>query len=284
MVTQNCVKSFPDAPTHSKVRDEVISIQITYMLIVALLVSCFVSVERAWKASLLCLAISIELLLCMRVFEATSSYMPHLGSLLLTVILEAGLLTAGFLVGRGLRWIFVRERPLPKMISMASEWRDSSLIKPLFYLCLTALGMTSFAVICLDTPEGSRWEISYSSISWPIACLGVLLTWMIAFRRLAKGRLFIGTASVLVGILLKGFSLLLQGNYVSAVAASATTGVVQITAANQKPVGSTGATGATGPQGAGGLITRDTFLCQGVCRRVCRHVMVPRLLTATGRQ
>src|SRR6516164_3971246 len=108
------------------------------MLLIVLLVSCCVSVERSWKAYLLCLAVSIELLLCHRVIEASSSYMHHLGSLALTVILEAGLLTAAFLVGRGLRWVFVRERPFPKIISMASEWRDSNLIRPLFYFVLIA--------------------------------------------------------------------------------------------------------------------------------------------------
>ena len=70
------------------------------MVIIVLLVSCFVSVKHAWKAYLLCLAISIELLLCIRVFEASSSDMPHPARLGLTVILEAALLTAAFLVGQ----------------------------------------------------------------------------------------------------------------------------------------------------------------------------------------
>jgi hypothetical protein len=86
---------------------------------------------------------------------------------------------------------------------------------------------------------------------------------VIAYRRLAKGRLVIGSASVLVGILPKGSSLLVLGNYVSAVGAPAAKGVVPVTAANEKPVGSTGATGATGPQGVSGLSYRGHFSTSG---------------------
>jgi len=234
------------------------------MLLIVLLVSCCVSVERSWKAYLLCLAVSIELLLCHRVIEASSSYMHHLGSLPLTVILEAGLLIAAFLVGRGLRWAFVRERPFPKIISMASEWRDSNLIRPLFYFVLIALGMTLFAVACLKTPEGSRWEIPYRSIFWTIACLGVLVTWVVAGRRLVKNRLVIVIGSVLVVILLKGFSLSLLGNQTPLVAASPATRVVQLTAANQPSVGAAAASQEPiWPQGITGANYKGHFSTPG---------------------
>ena len=234
------------------------------MLLIVLLASCFVSVERAWKAYLLCLAIGIELLLCNRVIEASSSYIHHLGSPPLTVVLEAGLLTAAFLVGRGLRWVFVRERPFPKIISMASEWRESSLIRPLFYLALIALGMTLFAVTCLNTPEDLRWEISYRSIFWTIACLGVLATWVVACRRLVKDRHVIGIGSVLVAILLKGFSLSLLGNQTPLATASPATGVVQLTAANRGSIGPAGAPQEpTWPQGITGANYKGHFSTSG---------------------
>jgi hypothetical protein len=148
--------------------------------------------------SLQAFAISIELLLCNRVIEASSSSIHHLGSLPLTVSLEAGLLTAAFLVGRGLRWVFVRERPFLKIMSMISGWRDSNVIRPLLCLVLLALGMTLFAVTCLKTPEGSRWEIPYRSIFWTTACLGVLVTWVVACRCPMKSRLVIVIGSVVV--------------------------------------------------------------------------------------
>jgi hypothetical protein len=66
------------------------------MLVIVFLVSCFVSVERAWKAYLLLLAIGIELLLCIQVFAASSSYVYYFGSPGLMVILEAGAFNSGF--------------------------------------------------------------------------------------------------------------------------------------------------------------------------------------------
>jgi hypothetical protein len=137
---------------------------------------------------------------------------------------------------------------------MASEWRDSNLIKPLHYLALIALGMTLFAVMCLNAPAGSRWEISYPSIFWTIACLGVLLTWVVTFWRLVRGRFSIDIRSAPV-ILLQGFSLLLLG-YRMPLTASTATRVFQLTAVNQGPGGPTG---ASGRQGVGGSNCKGHF-------------------------
>src|SRR6516165_3328587 len=108
-------------------------------------------------------------------------------------------------------------------MSMISGWRDSNVIRPLLCLVLLALGMTLFAVTCLKTPEGSCWGIPYRSIFWTAACLGVLVTWVVACRRLMKSRLVIGIGSAVVAILLKGVSLSVLGNQIPLVTASPTT-------------------------------------------------------------
>ena len=212
------------------------------MPIIVFLIGCFVLVKHAWKAFFLCLAISVELLLCLRVLGASGGYTNHLGSLPLTVIVEGGLLTAAFLVGRGLRWIFVREELFPKIISVASEWRDSTLIRPLLYVALTALGMTVFAVICLEAPADSCWEITYPSISSAIAGVGVFLTWTLVSARPVKGRFF---PCILAAIFFKGI-LALLGNYMPLVVSEAKAGP-QFEAANQEPVAPTRVIGGAGP-------------------------------------
>ena len=126
---------------------------------------------------------------------------------------------------------------------MTSEWRDSSRIRPLLYVVLTALGLTFFAVICLNTPPVARWVISYRSNSWVIAFLGVLLTWIIVRRRLVKGWLYRGIASVLVGLLLKGSSFLLLRN-LNPTAEPSATDTIQAKAAHQEQVESPGTTGS----------------------------------------
>jgi len=165
---------------------------------------------------------------------------------------------------KGLRWVFVRERPFLKIMSMISGWRDSNVIRPLLCLVLLALGMTLFAVTCLKTPEGSRWEIPYRSIFWTTACLGVLVTWVVACRCPMKSRLVMVIGSVVVAVLLKGVSVSVLGNQIRLVTASPATRVVQLTAANQ---GSGGPIGApqepTWPQGITGANYKGHFSTSG---------------------
>jgi hypothetical protein len=106
----------------------------------------------------------------------------------------------------------------PRETLLENSFQDSSLIRPLCYLVLIAIGITFFAVICLKTPDSSCWEIAYPSRYWKLACLWALTT-MIPFRRLpAKVRVFIGVTPVLLGIFFGGSGQLIPINFVTSAA------------------------------------------------------------------
>jgi len=145
------------------------------MMIVALLIGCLLAKDHAWKAFLLCLIAGIEIVALQPFTDALGGHV-RLAAIRSDIILGTGSLTLLFFAGRVLRWVFLREAILPSLDLIRDDWRESEVVKPLFYVGLAGLGMTLFAAICLSAPTGAVIKTP-SPLSLLVGCVGLLLLW-----------------------------------------------------------------------------------------------------------
>jgi len=145
------------------------------MMIVALLIGYFLAKDHAWKAFLLCLIAGIEIVVLQAFTDALGGHV-RLAEIRSDIILGTGSLTLLFFAGRALRWVFLREAILPSLGLIRDDWRESQVVKPLFYVSLTGLGMTLFAAVCLSAPTGAVIKAP-SPLSLLVGCVALLLFW-----------------------------------------------------------------------------------------------------------